>query len=169
MFKSELTSYPNPNLGGPSRFATPSCGRGVEPYRWSPSNGSHLAPSIPEDFLRATSKLRGFTSRDDDRQKAAVSLAGFRTAIAYSQAASPTLQAFRQRACPLEAPALGKILPGELIWQRRMPLYAKLALSSEKSVGLLLSCFGRAGFFTPLQKVLKQLLGLHVSSRLARR
>ena len=98
-----------------------------------------------------------------------MSLAGFRTAIAYSQAASPTLQAFRQRACPLEAPALGKILPGELIWQRRMPLYAKLALSCEKSVGLLLSCFGRAGFFTPLQKVLKQLLGLLVSSRLARR
>jgi hypothetical protein len=38
-----------------------------------------------------------------------------------------------------------------------------------KSVGPLLRCFGCAGFFTPLQKVLKQLLGLLVSSRLARR
>jgi hypothetical protein len=47
------------NLGGPSRFATASSDRGVEPCRWSLSNGSHLAPSIPEDFLRATSKLRG--------------------------------------------------------------------------------------------------------------
>ena len=30
-------------------------------------------------------------------------------------------------------------------------------------------CLGRVGFFTPLQKVLKQMLGLLVSSRLARR
>ena len=43
------------------------------------------------------------------------------------------------------------------------------ALVAAKFVGPLLRCFGCAGFFTPLQKVLKQLLGLLVSSRLARR
>jgi hypothetical protein len=46
---------------------------------------------------------------------------------------------------------------------------AGVILRQNLSVHSLLRCFGCAGFFTPLQKVLKQLLGLLVSSRLARR
>jgi len=137
----------------------------ARPPKWGPP----LRPEIPKISLERFRKTRGFTLAAA-RPNAAVAHTVFGL-MATAMAVRPLGQLLR--ADVSSAPA--GFLRGRSVLRVRV-LVDGFALVREagvilrtKSVGPLLRCFGWAGFFTPLQKVLKQLLRLLVSSRLARR